>query len=383
MGRECSVHADKHTGLFGKRAHSPQALPELVSLDSYGGDPDIVATREEIERVAFEIKLCAQELTAWPELGMLIFDPMHQLQFRISSIGIYQKLERLHNHCLIASENYFTIEAQIHRRFELVFIPELASLASSLFASAGWKLDRNVSATLVSEEKTKTPASITQMLNRLWRLSRKDQPTIGIDLFLNSGGNKTAFVYIQGTQSFDFGTGQNPLDMASNIQAMAGGGSAASERAVLLAMTQAGIDSKDEVILVGHSQGGMVAGNIAANPSGFIAGGLITFGAPLAQLKNLTAPVMALEHANDPVPNLSGKANPIKKNWVSVQRVSLKTESKAVLFSHSLESYNNTARGVDASLNKGIQNIRSQLLGKLDGVTPYRSLEFQISRAVR
>jgi hypothetical protein len=354
-----------------------------VSLESYGGDPDIVATRQEIERVAYEIKLCAKELTAWPDLGMLLFDPMHQLQFRAASIGLYQKLERLYNHCLIASENYFTIEAQIHRRFELLFIPELASLVSSIAASAGWKLDRNVSAALVSEAKSTKPGSITQMLDRLWRLSRKDQPTIGIDLFVNSFGNKTAVVYIPGTQSFDFGTGQNPLDMASNIQAMAGGGSAASERAVLLAMKQAGITSHDEVILVGHSQGGMVAGNMATNPSGFIAAGLITFGAPLAQLKNLTTPVMALEHTNDPVPNLSGRANPIKKNWVSIQRVSAKSESNAVLYSHSLDSYKNTAMSVDASFDSGIKNIRSQLLGKLDGVKPSRYLEFQISREVR
>ena len=127
----------------------------------------------------------------------------------------------------------------------------------------------------------------------------------------------------------------------------------------------------------------MVAGNIAANPSGFIAAGLVTFGAPLAHLKNLKAPVMAIEHSNDPVPNLSGKANPMKKNWVSVQRVSSKAESNAVLFSHSLKSYKNTAMAIDTSADVGIRNIRSELLQKLDGVKPSKSLEFQIVRESR
>jgi hypothetical protein len=92
---------------------------------------------------------------------------------------------------------------------------------------------------------------------------------------------------------------------------------------------------------------------------------------------------MAIEHSNDPVPNLSGKANPLKKNWVSVQRVSSKAESNAVLFSHSLKSYRNTSLLIDSSLDSGIKNIRSELLGKLEVAKPSKSLEFQISRESR
>jgi hypothetical protein len=354
-----------------------------VSLDSYGGNPDIVATREEIHRVAFEIKLCAEELTAWPAFELSFSDPIHQLQFRLASIGIYQKLERLHNHCLIAAENYFSTEAQIHRRFELSAVPELARFVSNFASSAGWELDKNVSARLVSEKQSSRTDSITKMLDRLWVLSNKQDPTIGIDLFTDTAEHRIAVVYIPGTQSMGFGDGANPLDMASNIQAMGGGGSAASEKAVLLAIGQAGINSSDEVILVGHSQGGMVAANIANHPAGFIAAGLVTFGAPIAQLRNLKSPVMAIEHSNDPVPNLSGKANPLKKNWVSIQRVSSKAESNAILFSHSLKSYRNTAIAVDGSLDVGIKNIRSQLLEKLHSAKPLKSLEFQISRESR
>ena len=354
-----------------------------MSLDSYGGNPDIVATREEIERVAFEIKLCAEALTAWPALEILLSDPIHQLQFRAASIGVYQKLERLYNHCLIAAENYFSTEAQIHRRFEITFVPEIARLVSNLASFAGWNLDRNVSANLVLERKYPRADSITGMLDRLWELSNKPNPTIGIDLFADPAGQRIAVVYVPGTQSMGFGDGANPLDMASNIQAMGGAGSAASEKAVLLALGQAGINPSDEVILVGHSQGGMVAANIANHPVGFIAAGLITFGAPIAQLRNLKSPVMAIEHSNDPVPNLSGKANPLKKNWVSIQRVSSKAESNAILFSHSLKSYKNTAIAVDGSLDVGIKSIRSQLLEKFDSAKPLKSLEFQISRESR
>jgi hypothetical protein len=351
-----------------------------VSIESYGGNPEIVATRDEIARVAFEIKLCSEALTSWAPIETVLSDPLKQIQFRLMTIPIHQKLERLYNSCMIASENYFTTEAQIHRRFETTLIPELAKLATNFGTTLGWKLDSKVSAEVVSESPSQKPTSITNMLDRLWKLSSKDEPTIGIDLFDNPGGNQTAVVYIPGTQTLGLGDGTNPLDMASNIQAMSASGQAASERAVLSAMWQAGIESNDEVILVGHSQGGMVAGNLAAYPSGYIAAGLVAFGAPLAHIKNLKAPVMAVEHVNDPVPNLSGKANPLKKNWVSVQRVSEKPESNAPMFSHSLKSYRNTAAAVDISSDVGIKNIRSEILQKLVSAKPTKSFEFVISR---
>jgi hypothetical protein len=351
-----------------------------VSIESYGGNPDIVATREEIQRVALEIKLCAETLNAWNPLETLWSDPLHQIQFRVISAGVHQKLERLYSHCLIAAENYFTTEAQIHRRFEITFMPELAQFTTNIGTYLGWKLDSKVKATLALESSSVKPDSITQMLDRLWRLSAKDKPTIGVDLFDSPSGTKTALVYIPGTQTFGFGNGTNPLDMISNLQAMSSQGQAASEKAVLLAMRQAGISSSDEVILVGHSQGGMVAGNLAAHPSGFIAAGLVAFGAPLAHIKNLKVPVMAIEHVNDPVPNLSGKSNPMKKNWVSVQRISEKPESDAFLFSHSLKSYRNTTTAVDVSNDVGIKNIRGEIIQKLATTKPSKSYEFVISR---
>ena len=353
-----------------------------MSIESYGGNPDIVATREEIERVAFEIKLCSEALSAWGPIETLLSDPLKQIQFRLMAIPIQQKLERLYLSCLIASENYFTTEAQIHRRFETTLIPELAKLATGLGTSLGWKLDSKVSAEQVLESKSQKPTSITNMLDRLWKLSSKSEPTIGIDLFDNPSGNQTAVVYIPGTQTIGFGEGENPLDMASNIQAMSASGEAASERAVLLAIQQAGISSNDEVILVGHSQGGMVAGNLAAFPNGYIAAGLVAFGAPLAHIKNLKTPVMAIEHVNDPVPNLSGKANPLKRNWVTVQRISEKPESNALMFSHSLKSYKNTTTAIDVSNDVGIKNIKGEILEKLQGTKPSKSYSFVISREV-
>jgi hypothetical protein len=355
-----------------------------LAIDSYGGDAEIVASREEIQRVGYSIKQAAEALVASGSIEQLLLqlidDPLRLIQFRIQALAINQKLEQLYHHCLLAAEGYFSAEAQIHRRFELSFVPQLAAIAGAVGASFGWQLDQQVSATQVLEARSLPPKSITNTLDRLWNLSSQTKPTIGIDIFGSADHPRTVVVYIPGTQSFSFGDLANPLDMQSNILAMSGAKVAASEKAVLLAMNQAGVLEKDEVIFVGHSQGGMVAANLAQYPSGYIAAGLITLGAPIAQLKLKSLPVMAIEHTNDPVPNLSGKANPIASNWVSVQRSSKATESDAPLHSHSLKSYRNTTEFVDQSSDRGVSKIRGELLSKLaENKTGVRK-EFVIAR---
>jgi hypothetical protein len=351
-----------------------------VTIDSYGGNPDIVATREEIHRVAFEIKLAAQELSAFGLLESLLSDPLHQLQYRVSTVSVLAKLERLHANCLLASEQYFSTEAQIHRRFEIHFIPQLAAVTTNLAASLGWKLDHKVSATKTLTTATQPPESITKLMDRLWQVSSKKEPTVGIDFFQITADQRTAIVYIPGTQTLGLGDGSNPFDLQSNILAMQGNAVAASERSVLEAMSQAGIEPNDQVIFVGHSQGGMVAGNLAMYPAGYIAAGLLTIGAPIAQLKLTKLPVMAIEHVNDPIPNVSGRVNPIAKNWVTIQRSSSASESAAPLHSHSLKSYQNTTEKVDGSKSKGVSNIRQQLLSQLRGAPVGKAMDFVIAR---
>jgi hypothetical protein len=350
-----------------------------VTIDSYGGNPDIVATREEIHRVAFEIKLAAEELAAFGSIETLLADPLHQLEYRMAIVGVLAKLEKLHGSCLLASEQYFSTEAQIHRRFEIDFIPQLAAVTTNIATILGWKLDQKVSATKTRTISTQPPNSITELLDRLWQVSSKGEPTVGIDFF-QTADQRTAIVYIPGTQTLGLGDGSNPLDLQSNIVAMQGNGLAASERAVLEAMKQAGIKPNDEVLFVGHSQGGMVAGNLAMHPAGYIAAGLVTIGAPIAQLKLTKLPVMAIEHVNDPIPNVSGKVNPLTKNWVTIQRTSLASESDAPMHSHSLNSYKNTTEKVDSSKSKGISNIKDQLLSQVRGAAAGKAMDFVIAR---
>lgn len=353
-----------------------------MSLESYGGNPDIIASRDEILRIAGQLQLAASELTSVGSLQQLLLDPVRQLTFRLASASVYSKLDQLHSRCILAAEGYFSTEAQIHRRFEVAFIPELARVVQTIGVVLGWKLDSGVSATLSHSGQALSPNSLTELLRRLDELGAMGEPTVGVDLFEDES-NKLAVVYIPGTQSFDFGSDSNPLDMASNLQAMAQPHQAASERAVLLAMREAGVSSDHQVIFVGHSQGGMVGANLASNPQGYLAAGLIAFGAPIAHLRISKVPVIALEHSNDPVPQLSGKANPLRSNWVTIQRASVREESQDLVHSHSLESYKKSAKEADLSTQKGIRNLRSKIFGLLESKRFGKSNNFLIGRITK
>src|SRR5690606_41329898 len=79
---------------------------------------------------------------------------------------------------------------------------------------------------------------------------------------------------------------------------------AASERAVLLAMRRAGIGPQDSVMLVGWSQGGIVAGAIASDQnSGFTVRAIAVAGSPIDHMPIPdSVSVLAFQHDGDHVP---------------------------------------------------------------------------------
>ncbi|MDY2669720.1 hypothetical protein [Schaalia hyovaginalis] len=83
------------------------------------------------------------------------------------------------------------------------------------------------------------------------------------------------------------------------------------ERAVLRAMAEAGVAQGDPVVLTGFSQGGIMAANLAADPSfPYQTIGVVTNGSPIDGFTiPQDIPVVAFQHANDPVPMLDLNAN--------------------------------------------------------------------------
>ena len=116
-------------------------------------------------------------------------------------------------------------------------------------------------------------------------------------------------VDIRGTQSFGAGK-KGPQDMLTNFQ---GVGGMASDQfyAIQEAMDDAGIAPGEAVEFAGHSQGGIMAAQLAANPdvrSRYNVVSVVTAGSPTATIAPTDVPVLSYENSGDSVPGLDGYA---------------------------------------------------------------------------
>lgn len=116
-------------------------------------------------------------------------------------------------------------------------------------------------------------------------------------------------VDIRGTQSFGAGK-KGPQDMLTNFQGV--GGMASDQLyAIQEAMDDAGIAPGEAVEFAGHSQGGIMAAQLAANPdvrSRYNVVSVVTAGSPTATIAPADVPVLSYENSGDSVPGLDGYA---------------------------------------------------------------------------
>ncbi|GAA1867552.1 hypothetical protein [Myceligenerans crystallogenes] len=114
-------------------------------------------------------------------------------------------------------------------------------------------------------------------------------------------------VSVPGTQEWNPSTGGNPADLTGNL-VTAGGGTSTMTGSVELAMRNAAIPPGAEVMLVGHSQGGMTVADLVSDP-GFVSAHHVThamvYGSPVdSERLDARVHVLELAHRNDLVPRL-------------------------------------------------------------------------------
>lgn len=172
-------------------------------------------------------------------------------------------------------------------------------------------------------------SSIAQSLHGLrtlsaWNANESEgfsYATIGISQYRRDDGSSSWLVTIPGTDGHD----DSPFGWAQNVEAMSDSREdrqkTDSVRMVVDAMNQAGIGERDPVVLVGHSQGGIVAASIAADQQDrFNIQHVITAGSPIAghQISTDTW-VTSIEMDDELVPALDGAANPLRESWLTVR----------------------------------------------------------------
>lgn len=191
-------------------------------------------------------------------------------------------------------------------------------------------------------------------------------------------------VYIPGTDDMSPipQDGEHARDMETNYQ-LIGGMDSAYGHGIQQAMIDAGLEGKD-VMLVGHSQGGMVSTSLAADPDftrHFNVQHVVTAGSPTAQVPDLPSGTSAIhfENRGDAVPLLDGEDNPDEPNRTTVK---FDQGTSDVGGNHGIDRYVEGAEAADASSNGSIVDQVRQMQedGYLGGDSVSNLQTFQITR---
>lgn len=208
--------------------------------------------------------------------------------------------------------------------------------------------------------------------------------TVAVTTLTGPDGRQQHLVYVPGTDDMattPWSQDGDVRDMGTNLDLVAGHPTSYAA-GVLEAMHQAGVRPGDPVLLVGHSQGGMVAGALAAQGSPYAVGHVVTAGSPLAQV-DLPAGVhaLSLENVGDVVPLTDGEPNAPTVGHVTV---TFDGGGQGITGHHGYPQYVAGAGAADASTDPSVAAALDELhasgfLGAGPG-TGVHSQVFQITR---
>lgn len=175
----------------------------------------------------------------------------------------------------------------------------------------------------------------------------------------------------------------NPQDHLSNLQLMAGA-SSDLRQAVSVALEALPIRAGQSVSFVGHSQGGMVATELAADPrirKELKVTGVITMGSPVGH--RVAVPedtqVINVESAADLVPALDGLANETSRNHVTVV-FEPREPIPGSTMAHDLASYEHgiaAAKGQSPVAKAQFEAFEREQLWQESGQTTAFTFEFE------
>ena len=175
-------------------------------------------------------------------------------------------------------------------------------------------------------------------------------------------GSSAWILELPGTQVWDPRPGDNPFDLTTDVEAMAGEATMAAAGAARMleaAQRRRGrLGAGDAVMLVGHSQGGILAASLASDArfrDGQRVTDVVTFGAPVSRFPvPAGVRVLSVEHRQDPVARLDGARSPDRAGWVTVERdLSATAARPSAALTHRATEYLRTAQLLDGRLADG------------------------------
>lgn len=232
----------------------------------------------------------------------------------------------------------------------------------------------------------RTTADVLRQVHSLYPGAGGQAGSVAVQRLDHRDGSRSWVVAVPGTQEWSPIAGANPMDLQTNLAAVAAQPQDASE-AVVQAMSMAGVAPGEPVLLAGHSQGGIVAMDLARDPhvqERFSVTAVVTAGSPVGGGSGTLPPgtqALHLEHSLDYVPALEGRPNPDdpQRTTVTVD-LPLPTSlalGEVPLAAHSMEAYTGTAErleGLDHPSLRTFDSVLARVLG--DGSATARTQRY-------
>lgn len=228
----------------------------------------------------------------------------------------------------------------------------------------------------VAPSAPRTAADVLTQVHRLYPdVGGGPAGAVGVQRLDHRDGRRSWVVTVPGTQTWSPVRGPNPADLSTNLDRVADHPDDMTE-VVTRAMTMAGVEPGEPVLLAGHSQGGMVAMEVASAPGlreQFSVEMVLTAGSPVggADLPD-GVHALHLEHVQDAVPALEGVPNPDTPTRTTVHvdlAASSSVEDRLAgsnpLTAHGADVYARTAAALAGTGHPSLAGAETALAGVL------------------
>ncbi|MFV0286789.1 MAG: hypothetical protein ACK5IM_10470 [Demequina sp.] len=231
--------------------------------------------------------------------------------------------------------------------------------------------------------RSEVATSMEDLAASLADLPAPPEGAVAIDELMGADGKRRYVVTIPGTADWGHRS-VNTADGEGNA-AVAAGQESDAMRLAVDAMVRMGIPRDAEVMLVGHSQGGMVSTAIAGVEGiseRFTITDVVTFGSPVGHLPRVDGVRYAhVEDVSDMVPALDKGANPESANvttWTGDARASgdktVAAAAATVLGAHAMTTYRATGKAIDGLDDASTKAWREGTKGYTTSVSANRTL---------
>ncbi|MFT4246320.1 MAG: hypothetical protein QM571_07435 [Micrococcaceae bacterium] len=235
------------------------------------------------------------------------YQKQYKKEFRKRSKQLDKKLNKTLKK---ASEMQLVNEASVKAK-----ITELLKKSDSFAEELNEKLDHYKWRAKTQELEVPLPHSYTDLC-RILKITHDIGSTRLIQKLTTESGSYRWIIYIPGVQHFKLNAYHpNVHNIPNSVREFLAKNETGHRETIKQAIKAAGIGIGDEVLLVGHSLGGMSAINLLSDDDfmqRYKTVGLITFGSPNKHKKlpeTTRVPILRIENAKDPIPKFSNLKN--------------------------------------------------------------------------